>query len=133
MESFKVQLRRHLVDHGWEVEEVLASDDWWADEFWKVQSRRNLWGFEVVLTFLVDPQWLDFHAGQRIWAIAVTEGMPVGRLEASTQSIALLVMVKGRFDAELATFGAALDTHRNEREKQDQNAEPGAATDQPPE
>src|SRR5262249_14747921 len=32
---------RLLADHGWEVVEVLAPDDWWADEFWKVQSRRN--------------------------------------------------------------------------------------------
>jgi hypothetical protein len=55
MQAYKTQLRRRLAERGWEVVEVVEGVGWWADEHWKVQSRRNAWGLELVLTFLVDP------------------------------------------------------------------------------
>jgi len=46
--AYKSQLRRRLADHGWEVVKVIDADDWWTDEFWKVRSCRNFWGFELI-------------------------------------------------------------------------------------
>src|SRR4051794_4936936 len=121
MENYKSQLRRHLADRGWEVEEVIASDVWWADEYWKVKSHRNLWGFEITLTFLVDPHWeAPRKKGQGIWAISATEDLPPDRL-AAEQGIALLVMLKGRFNMKLQDFVAALDADRNMRSRQSEN------------
>src|SRR5262249_6073735 len=117
MQPYKTQLWRRLEEHGWEVVEVIESDEWWADEFWKVQSRRNQWGYEIVLTFLVDPMWEG--PGQKsnaVWAVSVTEDLPSDRFTAE-QSLPerILCMVKGRFDKELEAFVACLDAHRNRR------------------
>src|SRR5262249_17848462 len=109
MHVYKTELRQHLTDDGWEVIDVVASEDWWADEFWKVQSRRNLWGHEIVLTFLVDPMWdAPRKKGQAVWAIAATEEMPSDRLGAEA-GIAALCMTKGRFNENLEAFVAAID------------------------
>jgi hypothetical protein len=117
VQTYKAQLQRHLVDHGWEVVEVNACDDWWADEFWKVQSRRNSWGFELVLTFLVDPQWeTPGKKRQGVWLIAATEAVPTDRLVAEA-GIGHLHLGKGRFDEKLKAFVASLDTHRINREQ----------------
>jgi hypothetical protein len=116
MQAYKVQLRHRLADHGWEVVEVIDSDDWWADEYWEVASRRNAWGLEVVLTFLVDPQWdAPRKKGQGVWAITTTNSIPPDRLSAD-RCIAELPMVKGRFDEKLAAFVASLDAYRNSQE-----------------
>src|SRR5262245_5133334 len=117
MQANKTQLRKYLADHGWEIVEVVDSDDWWADEYWKLQSRRNLWGYEIVLTFLVDPMWdAPRKKGRGVWAIAASDDIPPDRLTAE-RGIAKLCMVKGRFDEKLEAFVASLDAHRNNREK----------------
>jgi hypothetical protein len=113
MQAYKTQLRRLLADHGWEVVEVRAAEDWWADAFWKVQSRRNAWGLEVVLTYLVDPLWEDpRRKAQGVWAISAGTSIPADRLSAEG-GIAELCMVKGRFDRKLAEFVGALDAYRD--------------------
>jgi hypothetical protein len=113
VQAFKSQLRRQLEDHGWEVAEVIDGDDWWADEFWKVQSRRNLWGYEIVLTFLVDPQWdAPRKRGDGVWMAGATEAMPPDRF-AAEQGIAQLCVKGRRVDEELREFVATLDAHRN--------------------
>jgi hypothetical protein len=112
MQAYKVQLRQLLTDRGWEVVEVIDSDEWWADESWKVQSRRHAWGLEVVVTFLVDPMWdAPRKKGQGVWAVSATTGIPTDRLSAEG-GIAELCMVKRRFDQKLAAFVGALDTYR---------------------
>lgn len=117
MQPCKAQLRRLLADHGWEVVTVEGGEEWWADELWLVQSRRNQWGLEVVLTFLVDPMWgLPRKKGQGVWAVAASEGRPSDR-PAAEQGIATLCLAKGRFDEELQAFVSALDAHRNARER----------------
>jgi hypothetical protein len=131
MQAYKSQLRRRLADHGWEVVEVIDSDDWWADEFWKVQSRRNLWGFELVVTFLVNPLWdAPRKKGQGVWAVGVTQGMPTDRLIAE-QGIAELCLMKGRFDEKLVAFVAFIDAYRDNQEKVAGEAEPGDTADRP--
>jgi hypothetical protein len=114
MHAYKTQLRQLLSDHGWEVVEVLEPGDWWADEIWKIESRRNAWGLAIVLTFLVDPMWdAPRKKGQGVWAIGATERVPTER-PVGERGIAELCMVKGRFNEKLTAFVAALDVYRNE-------------------
>lgn len=112
MHAYKAQLRQALSDHGWEVVEVLQSHDWWADEFWKIESRRIAWGLTVVVTFLVDPMRDGPRKkGRGVWAIGATECVPTERpIECG---IAEFSMMTGRFDEKLAAFVAALDVYRN--------------------
>jgi hypothetical protein len=132
MQAYKSQLRRALVDHGWEIVEVLDSDDWWADEYWKVQSRRNLWGLEVFLTFWVDPLWEGPRKrGTGVWAVGMTRDSPENRLGAE-QGIAELCLRRGRFDEKLATFVASLDSYRDKQGKA-QAREPQEPPPQKPE
>jgi hypothetical protein len=113
MHAYKTQLRQLLSDHGWEVVEVLEPDDWWADEFWKIESRRNAWSLAIVLTFLVDPMWdAPRKKGQGVWAIGATERVPTER-PVGQRGIAEVCMVKGRFNEKLTAFVAALDVYRN--------------------
>ena len=116
MHAYKNQLWHGLVDQGWEIVEVVASDEWWADEFWKVQSLRNRWGLEIILAFLVNPLWdAPRKKGQGVWSISASEGFPGDRLGAE-KGIADLCMAKGRFDEKLAAFLAALDAYRNSQQ-----------------
>jgi len=132
MQAYKAQLWRCLVDHGWEVVEIVPADDWWADEYWKVQSRRNMWGAEIVLKFLVNPLWdAPRKKGQGVWAVTATESIPADRLSAES-GIAELCMGKGRFDEKLAAFAGSLDVYRNDREKETEDrAKQSPAPDQP--
>jgi hypothetical protein len=115
VEAYKTQLRQLLVDHGWEVVAVSNTDDWWADEYWKVESRRNAWDLQIVLIFLVDPLWdTPRKKGQGVWAVSVTEEIPPDRISAE-QGIAQLCMVKGRYDEKLAALIDSLDAYRNSR------------------
>jgi hypothetical protein len=117
MQPYQSQLRKSLAEHGWEVVEVIDSDEWWADEFWKVQSRRNLWGHEIVLTFLVHPLWdAPRKKGRGVWAVSAAEAIPQDRLAAEA-GIAELCTVKGRYDEQLAAFVAALDAYRDRLEQ----------------
>ncbi len=116
LSAYKGQLHHCLAERGWEVVEVIDSDDWWADEYWKIQSRRNLWGYEVVLTFLVNPLWdAPRKKGQGVWAVGATESIPEDRLAAET-GIGELCLVKGKFDKKLQAFVVALDRYRAQQE-----------------
>jgi hypothetical protein len=117
VQTYKAHLQHLLSEHGWEVVEVIDSDDWWAHEFWRIQSRRNLWGYELVLTFLIDPQWdAPRNKGQGIWAIAASDAIPPDRATAE-QGIAELCMVKGHFNEKLVAFVDSLDAYRNDLER----------------
>jgi hypothetical protein len=133
MQSYKSQLRQRLADHGWEVVGVMDSDDWWADEYWKVQSRRNRWGLELVLTFLVDPQWdAPRKKGRGVWAAGVTLGVPGDRFVAE-QGVAQLCLRRGRFDEKLAEFVASIDAYRDNQERAAEQVEPDTGADRSPE
>ena len=115
MQAFKSRLRQRLAERGWEVVEVIDSEHWWADEFWRVASRRKAWGLEVVLTFEVDPQWdQPRKKGQGVWIAIATEQLPTRR-HVAEPCVAELPVSGGRPDEELAAFVTALDDHRNSR------------------
>jgi hypothetical protein len=117
VQTYKAHLQHLLSEHGWEIVEVVDSDDWWADEYWKIQSRRNLWGFELVLTFLVDPDWdAPRKKGRAVWAIGANDSIPVDRATAE-RGITKLSMVKGKFNEKLVAFVDSLDVYRNDQER----------------
>jgi hypothetical protein len=111
--SYKEQLQSALVDAGWEHAESIEIDEWWADDCWKIRSVKQSWGMEVLISFLIDPQWDGAHSGERppVWAIMATEDLP----EAwnTEKRIALLSMSSRKFEPKLAEFVAALGAYRN--------------------
>ena len=114
MHRYKAQLCGCLQQNGWEVMEISAGVDWWADEHWKVRSVRNRWGYKLTISFLVNPHC----EGRVIWAIAATEAMPSARpIGRDGETIAWLDMMKGRFDEKLSIFVATLNNHRDQPKK----------------
>ena len=116
MDHRRKQLRRALAEHGWELVEVIDSEEWWADQFWNVQSKRNRWGYEIVLTFLVDPQWTGAGARTKSGAVhlvTATEGLPEDWLPAMRDNVAEQ-RVDGRFDRNLLGFLDYLHAHRDQ-------------------
>lgn len=115
MHAYKSQLLKALSEHGWEVVEFIAGEEWWVDEYWKVQSRHSCWGLEIVLVFLIDPLWdIPRKSGQGVWAISAHEIVPTDRLVAG-EGFAELCRVKGRYDENVHTFVTAIDAFRNDR------------------
>jgi hypothetical protein len=119
MQEYKAQLRDCLEQSGWQVEEEIAGVDWWADEHWKVRSVWNLWGYELVITFLVDPHWEGTSKKRAaIWAVSATAALPSERpIGRDGETIAWLDMMRGRFDEKLQVFVAAINSHRDQSEK----------------
>lgn len=68
------ELRSQLSKHGWEVAEIEQpfEDEWWAAEFWLIESVWSPQGARVYLTFLVDP----IGEGRDIWAVHASEERP---------------------------------------------------------
>jgi hypothetical protein len=122
MQTHKSLLQAHLERNGWEVTEVMEGVDWWADEHWRIESRWNQWGLELIVTFLVDPMWDDVRKkGEGVWAAIVTESIPEGRptFDLDKVSVAWLRMKggKGSFDPQLDAFVDAINTYRNRTDR----------------
>ena len=116
MRVYKQKLLNALIDEGWELLEVIEENNhWWCDEHWLVRSIRKKWGREILIFFLVDPQWdAPRKKGQGIWEIAATEKYPKDWLEAS-RGIATISLSKGKFDEKLKNFIASLSLYRKDK------------------
>jgi hypothetical protein len=70
-------LRRQLPTQGWEVAEIEQpfEDEWWAAEFWFLESAWSPRGVRLYLTFLVDP--MDGRHG--IWSVHASRERPKER------------------------------------------------------
>lgn len=68
------ELSRRLPSHGWNVAEIEQpfEDEWWAAEFWVIESAWSPQGVQVYLTFLVDPM----GGREDIWAIHASRHRP---------------------------------------------------------
>ncbi len=84
-----------------------------------VQSVWDLWGYELISSFLVDPHWNGTgKKGAAIWAVCATEAVPAERpLGRDGETIAWLDMMKGQVDDKLKSFVAALNNHREQHAK----------------
>jgi hypothetical protein len=46
-----------LSDRGWEPAAQDGDTDWWAEEHWLIRSVTENWGQELILSFLVAPDY----------------------------------------------------------------------------
>ncbi len=71
------ELRRRLACNGWEVVEVEQpfEREWWAAEFWTIESIWSPHGVRVILTFLVDPM----GGREQVWAVHAAPKRPQQR------------------------------------------------------
>lgn len=72
-----------LSEYGWRVLQREESLDWWALEFWKVQSEWTPVGFTIYLTLLTDPQPPDGW----LLAVGTSRERPYDRKEAGEPMI----------------------------------------------
>ena len=86
-------LLKLLTDRGWELVSRDANTGWWVEEHWLIRSVRENWGQELVLTFMVDPQYEGHDKGRAIWAISANMEVPQDRSSAG-RGIALMPVTK---------------------------------------
>lgn len=114
MAGHKEQLLRALSDDGWEQSEVCVDTEWWAAEHWTIRSVREAYGLELVLTFLVDPQFDGpGPKASHVWAIIATSELPTER--PLQKGIAELPLQRGRFEDNRRHFVACIRDWRREQ------------------
>ena len=86
--------------------------DWWLEELWRIKSVKTNWGYELLILFLVDPQYEGTDKSQAIWAISASEEMPTV-MNYNDCHIAQMDLVKGKFSQKLGEFVGLVNSHRN--------------------
>ena len=99
-------LREGLAGHGWNVvsTEQPFEHEWWAAEFWAIESVWSPLGVRVVLTFVVDPM-----ARESVWAVYASSKRPHHRPAGDAPSMTL----KHGWQQQLAPFIAAVGRFRH--------------------
>ena len=107
----QTQLTNVLTQDGWSIKEKKVEDlDWWADEQWLIESQWSPVGFQLFLTFLVEPMWTgNRKKGQGIWAIGAAVQRPADRWEQDC-----LVQVNPNWTKHLAEFITRLSALRDQ-------------------
>lgn len=113
MRRYKEILLEHLSQSGWELVRQEDFTDWWAEEHWYIKSIKQKWGYQLIITFLVDPQYEGNKKSQAVWAVSATASMPGDRVEAE-KGVALMGLTKGKYNEKLKEFVREIDLHRNE-------------------
>ena len=111
MKQYKKLLLKKFSEHGWELVAQDSDCDWWLEEYWTIRSTRANWGLELLVLFLVDPQFDGHLKHQGVWAVSVSHDMPVDRSDAERRLA--LVSVKSRFDQEIDVLLEAINGYRN--------------------
>ena len=111
MKHYKRLLLEALRANGWELKTRVEEADWWAEEHWHVHSVKENWGFELVLSFMVDPQYEGDDKSRGIYeVVAATEQIRNGvTLE---DSVIKMDLRKGIFDTKLVEFIGELNQRR---------------------
>jgi hypothetical protein len=109
MKRYKQQLCTALIGQGWELVSQLPPTSSWADEHWRLQSRREQWGCTIILSFILSPMDEGNQKPLPVWSIRATAEIPDSWMDDPTD-IASLDLRKGRFDEKLPIFLAQLST-----------------------
>ena len=83
--SQKRDVEAELAKAGWRVvaREMPATDPWWIDEQWRLESDWSPRTAQAFVTFLVDPQASQTRkSGEEVWAVAITLLRPKSDAEA---------------------------------------------------
>lgn len=100
-----------LMEHGWNIVHREQKElEWWADEIWTVESEWSPKGFQVFLTWLVDPQWDRGRPGEKVWLVGTCLHRPTNHEEAER---APMFSIK-HWPMELGDFLKGLDDLRNQ-------------------
>jgi hypothetical protein len=102
------ELRRRLSSRGWEVTAIEQpfEDEWWAAEFWVIESAWSPQGVQVYLTFLVDPM----GGRDDIWEVSASKEHPRQRASDDNPFMSL----GHGWQKELLAFIGNLDRFRAE-------------------
>ena len=111
--SYRTQLEKALIQHGWEVTKREDRGEWWEAEYWIIESRRNVWSLEVTLSSLVDPQFEGVKNHSAIWAVAANASPPIDRCDAES-AISLLTIRDFRLPDMLKALIEQINTYRNQ-------------------
>lgn len=90
MKTQRAELLNQLSSHGWKVVETEDSSDWWADEFWLLESIWSPVGVHAWVTFLVDPSFDgQRRKGEAVWAVGASATKPASRMEIGVFALSL--------------------------------------------
>lgn len=108
MTTYKQQFLKALTDGGRGQTEVNADDqDGCCDEHWYIRSVREIWGLEMLIFLLVDPQRdAPGKEGQGVREIVAAKKSPTSWIADSNRS-ATLHISKGQVDVKLHEFVGA--------------------------
>jgi hypothetical protein len=113
MKHYKKLLLDKLSQCGWELTSQEDGAEWWLEEIWPVKSTSTNWGYELLISFLVDPQYAGTKKSQSVWLISATEELPDSWTKYNECSVAQMNLVKGKFDEKLSQFVELVNIHRN--------------------
>lgn len=114
--GYKHQIEQELHALGLEITSIGSTDAWWDDEHWTiapVYDPQQQW----FICFIVDPGFEGpLEKGQGIYKIVASARFPQNWNDES-DAIAVLDMVKERFDRKLESFAASLKDFFNSHGK----------------
>ena len=100
---------------GWELSARVEEVKWWAEEHWYIQSIRDNWGFELVLSFMVDPEYEGDAKSQIIYEV-VASAQQIEDGLTPKDAVAVMDLRKGVFSIKLSEFIDKLGRERDSAE-----------------
>lgn len=121
MVTQRQQLEDALTCDGWRIVSRENELDWWADEMWLIESQWSPRGFQLFLTFLVDPMWEGpRRKAEGVWAIGAATQRPSERREAEGGP---LISIGRGWEGRLSDFVASLSAERNAEQQRGADAQ----------
>ncbi len=111
MKHYKKLLLDALREDGWELKTQVTGLNWWAEEHWYIRSTKENWGFELVLSFMVDPQYEGDIKSQAIYEVVATPKKIKDGI-VPEDSVATMDLRKGNFEIKLSEFIDKLNLNR---------------------
>ena len=113
MKPYKEQLLELLSNAGWELVEIDDFTEWWAEEHWRISSRKHHWGTELWLSFLVDPMYEGNDKSSAVWAVQAATTKPTSRPVNDGNEVATLVLSKGHYRENTRKFVEEINGYRD--------------------
>ena len=111
MTTYQQRIEHCLEKNGWRIlDNDSDHNDWWADEFWTLESTWTSLESNCFITFLVDPQY-DGNRKPReaVWAVCASKSKPLDLSQTREQ---LTITLDKEFDKNIKRFVKDLDVFR---------------------